>query len=201
MENMLDGIKIGIGFTGSFCTFESMFKALEKLKKMGAILIPVFSDKASTTDCRFGCAKDFLEKAEKLCETKPITTIPGAEPIGPKSLVDIMFLAPCTGNTLSKLANGISDSPVLMAAKSTLRNNKPVVIFLSSNDALGLNLKNIGVLLNSKNIYFVPFGQDSPKNKPNSMISYFDLIPDTLVEALNKNQLQPVCVSPHNSVS
>lgn len=197
MQYNFSDIKIGIGLTGSFCTFKEIFDALENLKSMGADIITVFSDKAKSTDTRFGVHDDFLKKAASLSSHPIITTIPDAEPIGPKNLVDIMFIAPCTGNTLAKLANGISDSPVLMAAKSTLRNNKPVVIFLSSNDALGLNLKNIGTLLSTKNIFFVPFGQDNPEAKPNSMISHFELIPDTLFEALKKSQLQPVVISPH----
>ena len=123
---------------------------------------------------------------------EPILTIPEAEPIGPKSMLDILVIAPCTGNTLSKLANGISDTPVLMAAKSHLRNNKPLVISLSTNDALGMNLKNIGILLNTKNIYFVPFGQDNYKTKPNSMIARVELLADTIASALSYRQIQPV---------
>ena len=161
---------IGIGFTGSFCTYEKIFQALETLKETGANLLPVFSLNASTLDSRFGTSASFLERAEILTGQKPITSIPAAEPIGPKGLVDILVIAPCTGNTLSKLANGISDTPVLMAAKSHLRNNRPLVISLSTNDALGMNLKNIGILLNTKNIYFVPFGQDDYKAKPNSKL-------------------------------
>ena len=124
-------------------------------------------------------------------------TIPEAEPIGPKSMLDILVIAPCTGNTLSKLANGISDTPVLMAAKSHLRNNRPLVISLSTNDALGMNLKNIGILLNTKNIYFVPFGQDNYEKKPNSMIAHVELLPETIKHALMGQQLQPVIRSPY----
>lgn len=197
MKPDFSNIKIGIGMTGSYCTYESIFKAIINLKECGADLLTVFSEKAASTDSRFGTCSDFLSKAKEITGKTPITTIPAAEPIGPKSLVDILIIAPCTGNTLSKLANGISDTPVLMAAKSHLRNNKPLVIFLSTNDALGMNLKNIGILLNTKNIYFVPFGQDNYEKKPNSMIAYTDLIPDTIVEALNYRQIQPVIVSPH----
>ena len=132
---------IGIGFTGSFCTYEKIFKALEELKKTGASLLPVFSVNASTLDSRFGSSESFLERARLLTGKEPITSIPNAEPIGPKGLMDILVIAPCTGNTLSKLANGISDTPVLMAAKSHLRNNRPLVLSLSTNDALGMNLK------------------------------------------------------------
>ena len=197
MQPDFSNITIGIGLTGSYCTQANIFKAIENLKDCGAKLLTIFSDRASTTDSRFGNCADFLERAKAISGREPITTIPGAEPIGPKSLVDILVIAPCTGNTLSKLANGISDTPVLMAAKSHLRNNKPLVIFLSTNDALGMNLKNIGILLNTKNIYFVPFGQDNFSTKPNSMIAHIDLLPDTIVEALKYKQIQPVIISPH----
>lgn len=188
---------IGIALTGSYCTYDKVFDAIEKLTHTGANLFTVFSDRASTTDSRFGNCKDFLQKAEELTGKKPIVTIPDAEPIGPKSMLDILIIAPCTGNTLSKLANGISDTPVLMAAKSHLRNNKPLVISLSTNDALGMNLKNIGILLNTKNIYFVPFGQDNYEKKPNSMIAHVELLPDTIELALTGRQLQPVIRSPY----
>lgn len=188
---------IGIGFTGSFCTYEKVFHTLEELKKTGADLLPVFSLNASTLDSRFGTSEEFLERAKILTGKEPITTIPQAEPIGPKSLVDILVIAPCTGNTLAKLANGVSDTPVLMAAKSHLRNMRPLVISLSTNDALGMNLKNIGILLNTKNIYFVPFGQDDFRKKPNSMTAFTELLPETINCALNYQQLQPVIRSPH----
>lgn len=199
MTHNFDNKTIGIGITGSYCTFSKVFKQLELLSDTGADLYTIFSDNASSTDSRFGNSKDFLEKAESICKKSPILSIPDAEPIGPKALLDLMLIAPCTGNTLSKLANGISDTPVLMAAKAHLRNNRPLVIFLSTNDALGMNLKNIGILLNTKNIYFVPFGQDNYSSKPNSMISYANLIQDTIAKALNYEQIQPVIKSPHNS--
>lgn len=191
------GKSIGIGFTGSFCTYEKIFHAVEELKQTGANLLPVFSEHAATLDSRFGCSQEFLDRARKLTGKEPITTIPQAEPIGPKGLMDILVIAPCTGNTLSKLANGISDTPVLMAAKSHLRNNRPLVISLSTNDALGMNLKNIGILLNTKNIYFVPFGQDNFEAKPNSMTAFTELLPETIACALNYQQIQPVIRSPH----
>lgn len=187
---------IGIAITGSYCTYKKVFAELEKLASTGANLYPIFSDHASTTDSRFGKCADFLEQAEKITEKKPITTIPDAEPIGPGALFDILVIAPCTGNTLSKLANGISDTPVLMAAKAHLRNNRPLVVALSTNDALGMNLKNIGILLNTKNIYFIPFGQDNYKSKPNSMIAHIDLLTDTIEAALEARQLQPVIQGP-----
>lgn len=188
---------IGIGFTGSFCTYEEIFAALEELKNTGASLLPVFSSNASSLDSRFGTSASFLERARALTGKEPITTIPGAEPIGPKGLMDILVIAPCTGNTLSKLANGISDTPVLMTAKSHLRNNRPLVLSLSTNDALGMNLKNIGILLNTKNIYFVPFGQDDYQAKPNSMTAFTELLAETIDCALSGRQIQPVIRSPH----
>ncbi len=188
--------KIGFGFTGSFCMYEKIFIQMENLSKEGAELIPIFSDASQTTDCRFGKAEEFIKHAEAIAGRPVIKTIPAAEPIGPKSLLDIMLIAPCTGNTLAKLANGITDTPVLMAAKAHIRNQKPLVLFLSSNDALGMNFKNIGLLFNSKNIYFVPFGQDNFIKKPTSMVSKRDLISDTLLAALCGKQLQPVILSP-----
>lgn len=197
----LKGKKIGFGFTGSFCMYEKIFIQMEHLSKEGAELIPIFSDASQTTDCRFGKAEDFIKRAEEIAGRSVIKTIPAAEPIGPKSLLDIMLIAPCTGNTLAKLANGITDTPVLMAAKAHIRNQRPLVLFLSSNDALGMNFKNIGLLFNSKNIYFVPFGQDNFIKKPTSMVSKPELILDTLLEAFSGKQLQPVILSPLPAVT
>jgi dipicolinate synthase subunit B len=192
----LKGKTVGFGFTGSFCMYEKIFSQMKVLKEEGANLIPIFSNASQTTDCRFGKAEEFLKNAEEISGHTPIRTIPAAEPIGPKSLLDIMLIAPCTGNTLAKLANGITDTPVLMAAKAHLRNQKPLVLFLSTNDALGMNFKNIGLLFNCKNIYFVPFGQDNYKKKPTSMVAEPSLISATLKEALSGKQLQPVILSP-----
>lgn len=191
------GKNIGIGLTGSFCTYDKIFLEIEHLVEAHANLYTIFSNNSQTTNSRFGNASDFLRKAEELSKKSPITTIEDAEPLGPKNQLDILVLAPCTGNTLSKLANGISDTPVLMAAKGHLRNNKPLVISLSTNDALGMNLKNIGILLNTKNIYFVPFGQDNFIVKPNSMISHTHMLLETIEKALKGQQLQPVIQSPH----
>ena len=152
----------------------------------------IFSDASGTFDSRFGRAKDFVRKAEEMTGNKPMMTIPEAEPIGPGSLLDILVLFPCTGNTIAKLANGITDTPVLMAAKAHLRNNKPLLISISTNDALGMNMKNIGLLLNAKNIYFIPFGQDNPKTKPNSMIAHTELLIPALEAALEGRQYQPI---------
>lgn len=183
---------IGVALTGSFCTYEKVFLEIQKLANEGAHIQTIFSNASSTLNCRFGKAEDFLKRAEEITGTKPILTIPDAEPIGPKNLLDILVLLPCTGNTLAKLANGITDTPVLMAAKAHLRNNQPLVLSLSTNDALGMNMKNIGLLLNAKNIYFVPFGQDNPEKKPNSMIAHTELLIPTLEAALAGRQLQPV---------
>ena len=188
----LKGKNIGVAFTGSFCTYEKVFKELEKLAEEGANIQTIFSDASRTLDSRFGRAKDFVKKAEEMTGNKPMMTIPEAEPIGPGSLLDILVIFPCTGNTIAKLANGITDTPVLMAAKAHLRNNKPLLISISTNDALGINMKNIGLLLNAKNIYFIPFGQDNPKTKPNSMIAHTEPLIPALEAALEGRQYQPI---------
>lgn len=188
----IKGKQVGVAFTGSFCTYAKVFKELQKLVDEGAFVQTIFSDAAGTIDSRFGKAEDFIKKAEEITGNKPIMTISGAEPIGPGSLLDILVIFPCTGNTIAKLANGITDSPVLMAAKAHLRNNKPLLISISTNDALGMNMKNIGLLLNAKNIYFIPFGQDNPEKKPNSMIAHTELLIPSLEAALEGRQYQPV---------
>ena len=152
----LNGKKIGVALTGSYCTFDTVFPQIERLVQENNDVTTIFSDRSQATDTRFGKANDFLNRAKTITGKDPITTIVDAEKIGPQNLFDIVIIAPCTGNTLAKLANAITDSPVLMAAKSQLRNNKPVVIAMATNDALSNNLKNIGLLLGSKNIYFVP---------------------------------------------
>lgn len=201
MNHSLDNKNIGIGITGSYCTYKKVFNELKRLSEANTNLYTIFSDNASKTDSRFGKHKEFLNLAKELSNKEPITTITDAEPIGPKSMFDVLVIAPCTGNTLSKLANGISDTPVLMACKAHLRNNKPLVICLSTNDALGMNLKNIGILLNTKNIYFVPFGMDDYISKPNSMTAHVDLLQDTIVKALQGRQIQPVIQSPHVTIT
>ncbi len=191
----IKGKKVGVAFTGSFCTYQKVFSELENLSREGAVIQTVFSDAAQTIDSRFGEAKDFVEKARVLSKTNPMLTISQAEPIGPKSLLDILVILPCTGNTIAKLANGITDTPVLMAAKAHLRNDKPLLLSISTNDALGMNMKNIGLLLNAKNVYFVPFGQDDPEKKPNSMIAHTELLIPSLEAALEGRQYQPVIQS------
>lgn len=188
----LKGKRVGVALTGSFCTYEKVFQELTKLTNEGVLVQTIFSDAAGTIDSRFGKAEDFIKKAEEITKQKPMRTIPEAEPIGPDSLLDILVLFPCTGNTIAKLANGITDTPALMAAKAHLRNNKPLLISISTNDALGMNMKNIGLLLNAKNIYFVPFGQDNPEKKPNSMIAHTELLIPSLEAALHGRQYQPI---------
>lgn len=191
----LKGKKIGIAFTGSFCTYKNAMEELEKLVNTGADVQCIFSENAQTIDSRFGKAKDFLERAKELTGNPIMKTIAQAEPIGPKGLLDLLVIFPCTGNTIAKLANGITDTPVLMAAKAHLRNEKPLVISISTNDALGMNMKNIGLLLNAKNIYFLPFGQDDPMKKPNSMIAHTELLIPTIQKALENKQYQPLIKS------
>ena len=192
----LAGLKIGIGMTGSFCTFSNCFDQLTLLKEAGAELFPIVSTHAATICSRFGTAAEHLDRITEICHKQPITSIEGAEPFGPKVALDLMVILPCTGNTLAKLAHAITDTPVLMAAKAHIRNQRPLILALSSNDALGLNLSNIGILLNSKNIYFVPFGQDDYKKKPNSMIAHLQYLPETMLSALNGKQIEPILISP-----
>ncbi len=184
--------RIGLAITGSFCTFDKIKGVVKELAEKGAQVTPIFSGSTQTIDNRFTKASDFVEQIEELTGHKGIKTIQEAEPIGPKGFLDVLVIAPCTGNTMAKLCSGITDTPVLMAAKAHLRNEKPLVISLSSNDALGMNFKNIGMLMNMKNIFFVPFGQDNPEKKPNSMIAHVELIPAAIEAALQGKQLQPV---------
>ena len=188
----LEGKKIGLAITGSFCTFSKMEEAVTALMAEGASIYPIISTNVQTTDSRFGDTTEFISHISDLTGNPPILKLEDAEPIGPQGYLDILLIAPCTGNTLAKLANGITDTPVLMAAKAHLRNSKPLVISISTNDALGINFKNIGQLFNIKNIYFVPFGQDNAIKKPNSMIARTDQIVRTLGEALEGKQIQPV---------
>ena len=183
---------IGYGITGSFCTFAQTRKQVIRLKEMGAKITPIFSFQTQALDTRFGSAKEFVEGICEITDSEGIRTIPEAEPIGPNNYLDVMVIAPCTGNTAAKLCHGIVDTPVLMAAKAHMRNGKPLVIAISTNDALGMNFKNIGALMNMKNIYFVPFGQDNHKSKPNSMIAHLELLPETIECAMRGKQIQPV---------
>lgn len=187
---------VGFAITGSFCTYEKIKGVVRRLVEEGNRVVPIFSHVAQTVNCRFGNAKDFIIEIQEITGERGIFTLQEAEPIGPKAFLDVMVIAPCTGNTMAKLCAGITDSPVLMATKAHMRNEKPVVISVSTNDALGANLKNIGTLMNTKNIYFVPFGQDDYVKKPKSMIAHVDLIGATIEEAMSGRQIQPVIRSP-----
>lgn len=184
-------MNIGFAMCGSFCTFSKVFPVMEVLAENHKVF-PILSTASSTIDSRFGKAEAFIALAERLCNRSVIRSIADAEPIGPKKLLDALVIAPCTGNTLAKLAHGIADGPVTMAAKSHLRNGRPVIIALSTNDALGAAAENIGKLLARKNYYFVPYRQDDPENKPTSMVADFSLIPQTVEAALEGRQLQPI---------
>ncbi|WP_124101043.1 dipicolinate synthase subunit B [Ruminococcus sp. Marseille-P6503] len=188
----LEGIKVGFGMTGSFCTFEKAFKAAESLVEAGAEVSPVMSFNAWGISTRFGTAEENRRKIEEICGRKIIASIEEAEPIGPKKLFDILVVAPCTANTLAKLALGISDTPITMAVKSHLRNGRPVVLAISTNDALAGCAKNIGALQNYRNYYFVPYCQDNFTAKPNSVVADFTRINETVEAALKGEQLQPV---------
>ena len=188
----LKGKNIGIAITGSFCTYEKTFTQMESLVRQGASVRTIFSNSAASLDSRFGSSDKFLKLATDITGYPPILTIPDAEPIGPGKMFDILVLLPCTGNTIAKLANGITDTPALMAAQAHLRNNRPLLISLSTNDALGMNMKNIGILMNTKHIFFIPFAQDNPGKKPNSMISRTELLIPSIEAALEGRQIQPV---------
>ena len=187
-------LKLGFALCGSFCTFDKVIPYIEELKNSGTEIVPIMSFNAYSTDTRFGTAESFRERIEKICGREIIHTITGAEPIGPKNMIDALVIAPCTGNTLAKLSSGIADTPVTLAAKSTLRNANPVIIAVSTNDALSNASKNIGYLMNYKNIFFVPFSQDDHINKPTSAVADFSLIGKTILEAMTGNQIQPVFV-------
>ncbi|HHV34989.1 MAG TPA: dipicolinate synthase subunit B [Syntrophomonadaceae bacterium] len=190
----LKGIRVGFVVTGSHCTLTQIITEIEKIIAEGAEVFPVVSYAVSTTDTRFGKSSEWCAKLEELTKKSLIKTIVEAEPVGPGKLFDILVAAPCTGNTLAKLANGITDTPALMAIKAHLRNQRPVVIAISTNDGLGFNAKNIAILLNTKSIYLVPFGQDNPALKPNSLVARMDKIIDTIFHALEGEQIQPVLV-------
>lgn len=187
--------RLGLAICGSYCTFDKILPIAESLAETYE-LTAIMSESAAETDTRFGCARAMRERLEEITGREIICTIAGAEPAGPKKLFDIIAVAPCTGNTLAKLACGIADSAVTMACKAHLRNGRPVAIAISTNDALGANAKNIGELLNRKNIYFVPFCQDDPQGKPASMISELILLPETVEAALVGKQLQPIILGP-----
>ena len=188
-------MNLGFGITGSFCTFERIKTEIQKLKEKGYNILPIFSYVVSSTDTRFGKAADFETEIINITGNTPVKTIVEAEPMGPNNQIDVLVIAPCTGNTLAKLAGAISDTPVTMAAKAHLRNNKPLVIAISTNDALGQNLKNIANMLNTKNVYFVPMRQDDAVKKPKSLVAEYSLIEATVQQALKGQQLQPLLIN------
>ncbi len=190
----LKGIKIGLAVTGSHCTIREVLNQVTRLVEYGADVYPIISPTVDCDDTRFGKASEWKEFLQKTTKHEIIKTIVDAEPIGPNKLFDIMVVAPCTGNTLAKLTHGITDGPVLMAIKAHLRNQRPVVLAISTNDGLGINAKNIGLLLNMKNIYMVPFGQDNPTVKANSLVAKMSLLPETIMKALEGKQYQPVLI-------
>ena len=181
---------IGYAFCGSFCTFEQSFQVLKELKKHYEDILPIMSYNAYSTDTRFGKSEDWIKRIEETCGNKIICTIADAEPLGPKISLDALIVAPCTGNTLAKLANGITDTPVCMAAKAHLRSDRPLILALASNDAMSANLGNLSTLLSRKNVYFVPMLQDDPLNKPHSLVADFSLLPEVLSNALLKKQMR-----------
>lgn len=181
---------IGFAFCGSFCTHAKALCEMERLVQAGHELLPIFSESVYSTDTRFGCAEAIREQVETLTGRHVLHTVAEAEPIGPRLCLDALILCPCTGNTLAKLANGITDTAVCMAAKAHLRSDRPLIVALASNDALSANLRNIGILLSRKHIYFVPMVQDDPEKKPHSLVAEFSLLPQTLEAALNGRQLR-----------
>lgn len=187
---------VGFAICGSFCTFKAVFEEMKKLKDAGYSLVPIMSENAYTLDTRFGDAAYWRSRISELTDNRIIHTIPDAEPIGPKKLLDALIIAPCTGNTLAKLAAGITDTSVTMAAKAHLRNGRPLIIAPSTNDGLSNSAKNIGALLNYKNVFFVPFGEDDSLKKPTSLVADFTRINQTLEHALQGNQLQPIVIEP-----
>ena len=188
----LSGCRIGTAVTGSFCTFSRIAQTFRDLRDGGAVLTPILSFNTQHIDSRFGKAEEWCRTFSGIAANPPILTIEDAEPVGPKNLLDILLIAPCTGNTLAKLANGITDTPVCMAAKAHLRSDRPLLITLASNDALSANLRNIGTLLSRKSVYFTPMVQDDPVSKPHSLVADFSLVPEALEAAMEGRQMRPV---------
>ena len=183
---------VGFALCGSFCTHAKAVEALERVKARFARVVPIVSETVAATDTRFGAAHDLMREVERICDHRVIATVKGAEPIGPQKLLDLLIICPCTGNTLGKLAAGVTDTSVTMAAKAHLRNGRPLVLAPSTNDGLSASAGSIGVLLNRKYIYFVPFGQDDPEKKPTSLVADFSLVADAAQAALEGRQLQPI---------
>lgn len=186
-------MNVGFAFCGSFCTYDKVFPVMEALAKEHRVF-PIFSPASASLNTRFGESQVLLERAAAICGRKPILTLTDAEPIGPKKLLDILVIAPCTGNTLAKLAHSIADTPVTMAAKSHLRNGSPILLAVSTNDALAGAAENIGKLMARKHYFFVPFGQDDPEQKPTSLVADFTKIPEAMEAAMEGRQIQPLLV-------
>ena len=184
--------KIGFAFCGSFCTYSQAMEVLERVQSRYGDVLPIVSEAGAATDTRFGAAHDFMREMERICGRRVVDSIAKAEPIGPRHLLDVLVICPCTGNTLAKLAAGVTDSSVTMAAKAHLRNGRPLVIAVATNDGLAASAKNIGALMDKKNVYFVPFRQDDPEGKPTSLVADFDRIPETVEAAMAGRQVQPV---------
>ena len=186
--------RIGFAITGSFCTHEKILEVIKELTDKGYTIYPIVSESTFETNTRFGAAKDFLAALEDITGNKALATIVEVEPTGPQNLFDVIVVAPCTGNTLAKIANGINDTPVTMAVKAHVRNHKPVVVGISTNDAMGLNFKNLATLFAAKNFFFVPFGQDDPIKKPKSLVADWAQIVETVEFALRGEQIQPALI-------
>ncbi len=182
----------GFALCGSFCTIDRVLRVMERMEKEGWELIPIVSDPLATMDTRFGASRDILDEITHICGRPPMTTLQEAEPIGPKAMMDVLIIAPCTGSTLARLAQGLSNTPVTLAAKSQLRVERPVVLAVSSNDALAGSAPNIAALLNRKHYYFVPMRQDAPRSKPRSLVAVMENIPETAKEAVGGRQIQPI---------
>ena len=192
----MEHIRVGFAFCGSFCTYDQVMPALERARARYGDVTPIISEKSAEIDSRFGPAHEFIREMERICDRRVIDTIPKAEPIGPKKLLDVLIIAPCTGSTLSRLANGMSDTSVTMAAKAMWRNGRPVVVAVSTNDGLAGSAKNIAALLDKKHVFFVPYRQDDPVGKPTSLVADFTKINDTVDAALQGRQLQPLLLGP-----
>lgn len=191
---MLEGKRIGLGITASHCTYDQLLPMIASLQKKGASVVPIITHSVLHAATRFGTGEEWVKRIEEAAGEKVVSSIAEAEPFGPDQPLDCMVISPLTGNSMSRFANAATDSPVLMAAKATLRNGSPVVLGVSTNDALGLNGLNLMKLLNMKNVYFIPFGQDDCVKKPNSLIADFSLLPETVISAVNGKQLQPLLI-------
>jgi dipicolinate synthase subunit B len=192
----LDAKRIGIALTGSHCNLELAMSPIIELVSRGAIVVPILSEPVAALDTRFGTASSWRRRVREIAWREPLTSIPEVEPIGPERLLDALAVCPCTGNTMAKIANAVTDGVVPMAAKAHLRNGRPLVLAISTNDGLGLNAKNLGLLLAARSVFFVPFGQDDARAKPTSLIADFSLLADTIEAALDGRQVQPLLLGP-----